>query len=250
MVEIFGNPGKFVIPVVLILITVLSGWKLIVNYSKEFMPVRYVRVSGVFQYLSKEEIQQAIEPLVMTDFVSVDLQAIHDRALFLPWVGEVRVKRIWPDVIDIHITEQQAVFRWGKEGLLNTQGDLFKPEDITEFDELALIKGPEGHEHRLFDIMQKLQMELMEQSLQIKEFSVNERRSWKIVLEKGMQIQLGRQDQEKKFRRFIQTLQVLGQERIEAIERIDLRYPDGYAVTWKPGSQPNLTGTEHNKHNT
>ena len=243
MNRIPGKEGKFVAGFVLLLVTSLLGWKVIKNYSKDFMPVRYVRVSGVFQHLGKEEIQQVVEPLVNTDFVSADLQLIHDAALSLPWVVQARVKRIWPDVINIKITEQQAVFRWGSDGLLNLQGELFNPQDIGEFSSLALIKGPQEHELRLFNVMQELMAELAEQSLQIKEFNVNERRSWKIVLETGMQLQLGRREPAKNFRRFVKTLDVLGQERLEVIENVDMRYPDGYSITWKSGASPDLKDT-------
>lgn len=250
MDRLLGKVGKFAAGFVLLFATGLLGWKVIKNYSKDFMPVSYVRVSGIFQHLGKEEIKQVVEPLVSTDFVSADLQLIHDAALSLSWVAQVRVKRIWPDVIDIRITEQQAAFRWGKDGLLNLQGELFNPQDVSEFASLALIKGPQGHEHRLFNIMQELMTELAEQSLQIKEFIVNERRSWKIVLEKGMQLQLGRREPAKNFRRFVKTLHVLGQEKLEVIEKVDLRYPDGYSITWKLGVSPDLKGAGNKKRNT
>ena len=240
MSRLLGKERKFVAGFVLLLVAGLLGWKVIKNFSEDFMPVRYVRVSGVFQHLGKEGIQQAVEPLVSTDFVSADLQLIHDAALSLPWVAKARVKRIWPDVIDIRITEQQAAYRWGKDGLLNRQGELFNPQDINEFGSLALIKGPPGHEYRLFTIMQELMAELGEQSLHIKEFIVNERRSWKIVLEKGMQLQLGRREPTKNFRRFVKTLHILGPERLEVIEKVDMRYPDGYSITWKLDASPDL----------
>lgn len=240
MEELLDKTGKFGVGLVLLFIFCLLAWQLIKTYSKDFMPVRYVRVSGVFQHLGKQEIKQVIKPLVITDFVSVDLQAIHDAALLLPWVAKAKVKRVWPDVVDIRITEQQAVFRWGKEGLLNVQGELFYPQDISEFSTLALIAGPQGQEHKLFKIMKELMTDLAEQSLQIKKFVVNERRSWMIVLEKGMQLQLGRREPAKNFQRFVNTLQVLGQKKIDLIEKVDLRYPDGYSITWRSTATADL----------
>lgn len=249
MEGLLDKTGKFGIGFVLFFVFCLLAWQLIKTYSKDFMPVRYVRVSGIFQHLGKQEIKQLIEPFVVTDFVSADLQEIHDAALLLPWVAQAKVKRVWPDVIDIRITENQAAFRWGKEGLLNLQGELFKPQDTSEFSTLALIKGPLGHEYNLFNIMQELMTELAEQSLKINKFIVNERRSWMIVLEKGMQIQLGRREPAKNFSRFVKTLQVLGQEKIELIEKVDLRYPNGYSITWKSGAIPGFNGTLNRKHN-
>ncbi len=243
MEGLLDKTGKFGIGLVLLFVFCLLAWQLIKTYSKDFMPIRYVRVSGVFQHLGKQEIKQVIEPFVVTDFVSANLQEMHDAALLLPWVTQARVKRVWPDIIEIRITEQQAAFRWGNTGLLNMQGQLFNPQDVSDFSTLALIKGPQGHEHKLFKIMQELISDLKEQSLQIKKFIVNERRSWTIVLEKGMQLQLGRREPAKNFRRFVNTLQVLGHEKIELIENVDLRYPNGYSITWKSGATPNFIGS-------
>ena len=49
-----------------------------------------------------------------------------------------------------------------------------------------------------------------------------------------MEILLGREDQLKKLQRFLRTLPILGPEQTDAIAIADLRYPNGYAVTWRP----------------
>jgi cell division protein FtsQ len=35
----------------------------------------------------------------------------------------------------------------------------------------------------------------------------------------------------------LKTLDVLGREQVEKIAIVDLRYPNGYAVSWKPGTE-------------
>ncbi|MDO9240562.1 MAG: cell division protein FtsQ, partial [Methylicorpusculum sp.] len=47
--------------------------------------------------------------------------------------------------------------------------------------------------------------------------------------------QLGGKEQLRAFQRFLKTLSLLNQGQIESIAKVDLRYPNGYAVTWKPG---------------
>jgi cell division protein FtsQ len=54
-------------------------------------------------------------------------------------------------------------------------------------------------------------------------------------LSTGLEILLGRNEQLKKLQRFLKTLTVLKQEQVEQIVVVDLRYPNGYAVSWKPG---------------
>ena len=223
----------YTLVVAVVTVVLLSIWKEINTYSKEHMPVRYVRVEGFFQYLKKEEIKKILMPHVAKDFVSVDMKAIQSTIVSLPWISKAEVKRIWPDAIDIKIYEQKPVARWGEESLLNEQGDIFTPKNITEFTSLPLMQGPAGYEHRLLRVMKNLKAVLIEQSLELEELTVNDRRSWKMVLKNGVRLQLGRISPLKKIERFLKTLALLGEERTKAISLVDMRYPNGFAVTWK-----------------
>ncbi|MDD1640772.1 MAG: cell division protein FtsQ/DivIB, partial [Methylococcaceae bacterium] len=60
---------------------------------------------------------------------------------------------------------------------------------------------------------------------------------WKIKLATGLEILLGRNEQLKKLQRYLKTLAVLKQEQVDAMAIVDLRYPNGYAVSWKPGTE-------------
>lgn len=198
------------------------------------MPVNYVRVEGVFKYISKETLKQRLKPWVTTGFLSADMQKIHRAAVSLPWVAAVEVKRVWPDAIDIRMYEQKPAVRWGDNSLLNRKGELFTPANIAEFTSLPLINGPEGKEKKLLEVMKGLNMALLDQSLEMAEFHVSERRSWKLVLVNGMQIKLGRKEPLKNFQRLIKTLQVIGAEQVKVMATVDMRYPSGFAVSWKP----------------
>lgn len=201
----------------------------------ESMPIRYVRTAGVFQYLSKDEIKTALLPLVGTSFFSADMQAIQQAVAALPWVASVTVKRVWPDAIDIKVHEKKPYMRWGQQSLLNERGELFTPKQVHQFKYLPLLTGPDRQEKKVLEIVKGIRTELADQSLALAEFNVNDRWAWKIKLTSGMEIELGRNEQLKKLQRFLKTLAVLGQERINSIATVDLRYPNGYAISWKPG---------------
>ncbi len=225
--------------VIIVLVVILLFKVLFVIWSEhkqtvaELLPIKYVRIEGVFQYISKETIRQALQPYVKTDFFSVDMQVIHKVVMQLPWMKKVTVKRVWPDAIDIKVYEQIPAVRWGEKSLLNPAGELFTPESVAEFQDLPLIVGPKGYEARLLAIMKGLETTLAEHSLHLAEFKVNERRAWEIVLKNGMVIKLGRNGQLKNFNRFLKTLDLLGQDKVDAISKVDLRYPNGFAITWK-----------------
>ena len=200
------------------------------------LPVKYVRTEGVFQYLSKNEIQTVLQPLVVTGFFDADMQAIHAAVSTLPWVDTVTVKRIWPDAIDIKVREKKPFARWGKNSLITERGVIFTPKNIEQFQNLTAVTGPELQQVKVLEIMKGIKTALADQSMELVEFSVNDRWSWNIKLATGLEILLGRNEQLKKLQRFLKTLTVLKQEQVEQIAIVDLRYPNGYAVSWKPGT--------------
>ncbi len=219
--------------VLLVMGMVAHSWRDSKHLVTDLVPIRYVRIYGVFQYISRDSLRKILLPSVVTDYFSVDVQEIDKAALQHPWIKNVSVKRIWPDAIEIYVTEQLPVVRWGDKGLLNLKGDLFTPENVADFKHLPLIQGPNGYESRLLEIMQGLEIELANHGWHLSEFKVNERRAWDVVLQNGIEIKLGRNGQLKNFQRFLKTLDILGQDKIAEIAKIDLRYPNGFSITWK-----------------
>jgi cell division protein FtsQ len=200
------------------------------------LPIKYVRTEGVFQYLSKDEIKTALEPLVKTGFFDANVHVIHDAVSALPWVESVTVKRVWPDAIDIKVRERKPFVRWGEKSLVSDQGVVFTPKSVEPFGDLIVVTGPEQQHVKVLEIMKGVKTALADQSLELAEFSINNRWAWKFKLANGLEVLLGRDEQLKKLQRFLKTLTVLPQEQIDAMEVVDLRYPNGYAVSWKAGT--------------
>lgn len=226
---------KWLLISTLVVVGVWDGWRELKAQGADLLPIRYVRIEGVFQYITKDEIKQALLTQVMTGFLNADMQAIRQALLNLPWIAQVKVKRVWPDAIEIKVYEQYPIARWNNIGLLNEQGDLFKPANLARFNKLPLLYGPESQEKKLMDIMKQLQASLASYSMGLAEFHVNERRAWTVVLTNELVLKLGRREPLQKFQQFLPTVPVLGKERLAAMAVVDLRYPNGFAVTQKQG---------------
>ncbi len=197
------------------------------------LPIKYVRTEGVFQYLSKDDIKTVLEPLVTTSFLEANMQAIHLAVAALPWVDAVEVKRLWPDTIDIKVTEKKAYLRWGKDSLITEQGVIFTPKSLERHQHLIVVTAPQARRLEVLEIMKGIKTALADESLELAEFTINNRWSWTIKLTTGLEILLGREEQLKKLQRFLKTIPLLGKQQIEAMAVVDLRYPNGYAVSWK-----------------
>ena len=200
------------------------------------LPIKYVRTEGEFQYLSKDDVKDILQPLVVTSFFDADMQAIHSAVSTLPWVDAVTVKRIWPDAIDIKVHEKQPFARWGKGALITESGVIFMPNINILIQNLITVTGPELQQVKVLEIMKGIKTALDDHSMELAEFNVSDRWAWKIKLVTGMEILLGQDEQLKKLKRFLRTLTVLTQGQLDAMAVVDLRYPNGYAVSWRPGT--------------
>lgn len=210
------------------------GWQKISTGMLHNQPIRYVKIEGAFQYTDKERLKQVLAPQMKLGYYHADMQAVHQAIKDLPLVDKVDVKRVWPDAVHIKITEHKPVVRWGANLLLNKQGDVLTPDSIEPFRHLPLITGPSGQEKKLLEIMKGVYIVLKDKSLQLAEFHVNERRAWRLKLASGLEMQLGRKAPLENMQRFLKTMDLLGAEQVAMMASVDTRYPNGYAVTWKP----------------
>lgn len=111
---------------------------------------------------------------------------------------------------------------------------MFSPENLDGVGHLVKLDGPVRQRLKLLEIMRGINAALVDRSLALAEFQVNERESWTIKLTTGLVILLGRDGQLDKLQRFLRTLPLLQQEQVAAMALVDLRYPNGYAVSWQP----------------
>ncbi len=211
------------------------GWQEVKAQGADWLPIKYVRVEGAFQYIAKDEIKQILRKQVSAGLYNADIQQISESVQRLSWVNDVTVERIWPDSIDIKIKEQRPVVRWKDEGLINREGEVFSPDNIKEFSHLPILAGPTGNEKILLNVMIGLIIDLDEKNLQLSEFRVSDRRAWYIKCQNDMELILGRNKPLINFQHFLETLPFLGEQQIAKVAVVDLRYPNGYTLKWKQG---------------
>ncbi len=212
-----------------------QAWLEVKAQGADWLPVKYVRIEGAFQFIDKQQIKDALREHVMNGFYNVDIQQVQASVMQLPWADSVMVKRVWPDAINVVINEQKPLVRWGESALLNNRGEVFKPAEIADFKQLPLFIGPEGHQLKMLNIMKRLRPVLQVHDMQLAIFEVNKRRAWKIKLNNEMELNAGRNQPLNRIQRFLKTLALLGEEQIARIAVVDLRYSNGYALKWKKG---------------
>jgi len=131
-------------------------------------------------------------------FLTVDLQQVKRLFESVPWVRHAVVQREFPNRLRVTLQEHEAVAWWGSSGsgqLVSRLGEVFdaSPDDSDGLPELA---GP-------------------------------------TELDNGARIELGRGSPDElvaRTQRFTATLSQLTERYAGAVQSVDLRYPNGYAL--------------------
>lgn len=221
-------------------VALLGGTVAALYYGARLMPVRYVRLEGTVQNVDPAELEQVLAPLLEPAYPWVDLAALENAVKACRWVGEADVSRAWPDTLVLRIEELKPFVRWGGGGFLSEQGVRFQGAGDDTYGQLPLVTGPEGLERQMLTLLKAMNQRLAEQGKRVVDLHLNERRAWSFRLDDGLIVHLGRQDPVRAFTRFLRVTQLLGPERMQAIQRVDLRYPNGFAVGMKPDSELKL----------
>lgn len=227
-----------------------------------FFPIRAIQLDGDMARNSVPTIRANAAPQLAGNFFSADLQA--GRAAFeaVPWVRRAVVRRVWPDVLAVRLEEHRAAAIWegqgaddganvgaGGERLVNSFGEVFEANvgDV-EDDSLPVLAGPESQAAAMLSLLQRLQPALARLDLAVARVQLSGRGSWRVELDSGAALELGRGSEEQlmaRSERFVRTYTQVAAKWRQPLEYADLRHADGYAVrlrgvstTQPPGSAP------------
>lgn len=232
-------PANIAGRVVLIGVLLLAALGAARLMDPQTLPIRHVRVKGDFRHLSLAGLQQRASKVVSGGFFNVNVDTIRRVLLQDPWIGEVTVKRVWPDGIDVYIREQQAVARWNDNALLNADGQVFTPDPATLPDGIPQFRGPAGTDRTMLDFYHRLRA-LLPDDMRVEALTLSDRRAWQIRFAGGPRLRLGRTDIMQRLQRFAAYVPTKLHDRLDLMRSVDMRYTNGFAVQWKPDSKPDL----------
>ena len=171
-------------------------------------------------------------------FLGADLHSIREPIEALPWVYRVVVRRRWPDSLEIRVTEQRAIARWGEDAYLNHAGEVFHPGIPGPMEELPLLAGPDRSQVEVMQYYKLVQDYLQTLGLQVEQLSMDRRGGLSVQLTGGSRLVFGRGETRAKLRRFAQVYEQHLAPRAEFLSSVDLRYSHGVAVAWAKTQPP------------
>jgi len=207
---------------------------LVINriHFSQYFPIRSVKIYGV-NHVDPLELQHLISPHLKTGFFSLNVEYIRDRLLQLPWVSDLFVKRVWPDGVEIVLTERNAVAKWNEESLLSDAGALFQPSLKSIPTQLPHFRGPQGQQMMIFQNYQKINRLFLPLNVKVSSLELTPYYTWRLVLDNGIIMQIGYKDVLTQLAQFVKVYDKIVSNQEARVEYIDLRYSNGVAVKWK-----------------
>jgi cell division protein FtsQ len=194
--------------------------------------IRLVVVDGALARVNPGHIGAVIREELRGTFFTMRLGDARASLQRVPWVKSVALRRLWPDRLEVTITEHAPLARWNESALIDTEGELF----TADFDgELPQLTGPEASAALVAARFRDFGATLARRGLAISELQLSPRASWRLKTagKAPLTIDLGRNAPEERLSRFVayyaRTVGALARVGTR-VEYADLRYRNGFAV--------------------
>ncbi len=148
------------------------------------------------------------------------------------------MRREWPNKLIVMLEEHIPLGTWGEDGrLLSVKGDVFTANlaEAEEDGELPELAGPVGSEKEVVDLFEDLHEWFARSGLKPASLHLSGRYAWTVGLDNGMKVELGREQNKAALKARVDRLMGIYPELVarlqDRIESIDMRYPNGLALT-------------------
>ena len=194
-------------------------------------PLHEITVHGQLEHTGHDAVARATQSRLRGNFFAVDLAEVRAALEALPWVRSVRVRRAWPDRLEVTIEEHVPLAHWGAQATVNTHGERF---DARGDAVLPQLDGPEGTASDVAQRFRRFSEILAPLGLRVQRLALTPRFAWQLTLDSGLHVELGRDvgahPAEARLARFAAVYNATLAKVQQRHAYVDLRYPNGFAL--------------------
>ncbi|MGB1271346.1 MAG: cell division protein FtsQ/DivIB, partial [Endozoicomonas sp.] len=206
----------------------------LVNWVNQ--PIARVEVHSPFQNLSRQGVEERLQPLLEVRFFELELEGMRTALQAMPWVKAASVRRYWPDRLQVNIEEQQAVARWGDRQLISNDGEVFTPVDVSKFSAMPVLSGSEDKASEVMQQYLAISQLLRPMGLAVVTLERGENGAWRFKVGHVV-VNIGRDRRMERLQRFIRLYHARLESQWQRVSQVDLRYLNGAAVAWRGSVQ-------------
>lgn len=195
-------------------------------------PVDAVHIDGRLAHADRERMKAVIARHARAGFLALDLGALRHDLLALDWVRAASLRRVWPDTLRVDVREHEPAATWNGDALVSARGAVFDP-GAAVIEGLPALSGPEGHGAGMLERLHAFSRRLAPLGLTVAAVHQDARRSWRLRLDNGVELRLGRERIDARLARFAAVWPGVLAPEAGRIAAVDLRYPNGFAVAWR-----------------
>jgi cell division protein FtsQ len=227
---------------VVVALGIVAAALLTVLARQPFFTIRKLTLEGDLQRNNLATVRANVLPRVTGGYFNVDLRKSRDVFESVPWVRKAVVRRVWPNELRVTLQEHEPAAYWRHadrdDQLVNVQGEVFDANlgDV-EDQPLPVLQGPThasaDQARQMLAMLIRLKPVMVPLGAEIDTLQLNDRGSWRVVLDTDATLELGRGEPDEihaRAERFVRTLPQLQRQYGQPLEHADLRYPKGYAV--------------------
>ncbi len=235
----------------------ISAWPVVRDWASvpmseiQFSGYSGGEFSGYSDYgASEEELLGLALPLMGESYWELDVEKIKRAVETHPWVREATVSKRWPEKVIVGVDEFMPVARWNDNQLLSMRGHLFAVENIEAFSHLPHFSVPwravpsRDTIQLLADRYNDYQRQLAKAGLEITEMNYITPHNVALTVNTGLNLFLGTSDHQQRLQRFVNFVGRLQPGQLQELATVDMRYPDGIAVSSHAARSENVEGYE------
>lgn len=195
-------------------------------------PLRTVELTAEPKRVPTELLEKVVREQVSGNFFTVDLEKTREAFEKLPWVRKVSVRRKFPWSLEVEVEEQVALAHWNGSALVNTHGEVFmgKTDQV-----LPAFIGQPDTSMQVTQLYGELSEVLKPLHQQIEQIGLSPRFAWQVKLDRGMVLELGREEMQERLSRFVKVYPYSLAAMARPANHVDLRYRNGFAA-YLPGN--------------
>ena len=216
--------------------------------------IRAITVEGDVTRNSDASLRANALPRMSGSFLSMNLQTGQQAFEAVPWVRHAVLQRVWPNRLKVRLEEHRPAAYWEAKAegaaadsdasdardisaerlLVNSFGEVFQANlgDV-EDDKLPVLTGPNGASAAMLLMWRGLQVQVAALDDGVERLELSGRGSWRVSLDKGAVIELGRGSEAEvlaRFGQFVRSITQITARYQTPLLSADLRHVDGYAV--------------------